>query len=353
MCCDDHFSKCSSKICKNYLLTTLDESVESNKCESYETATFVLENRYLVNSVTCKDLGREIMNAKSCVAKNEVYMDFIPNSNHNCKHSVDQGNSSRINGIEDFYKLTKLPSFLSKLEILNLNGEIQFNDTFSYLKRIETCLIIRNSSAFVNLQMFNSLQSICKGCEWKGSTYKVIIENNENLESLWNPTSKLNTAEGKIYLKGNPKLRDLKDTNGIFKCNFPEISIEIIANKNSALIMTDFDVTTSLSYNLTCEDCDKSFASKVMDKNFDEILELNSWHEYVIQFEINGTQKTDFCSFKTLKSDKIIDDIDIKANFTEIILNWTTARDVDFLKNEGFGYYIAFRNVSKGKNGFL
>lgn len=349
LCCNGPFSKCSSKICKNYFLTTLDESIDSKKCESRKVATFVLENRYLVNSKTCNQLGRSVVDAKKCATPGEIFNDH----KDNCKHLIDH--EIIINGTRDFYNLNLCrPIYLKKLEILNLNGEIQFNETFSYLKSIETCLIIRNSSAFKNLHMFKNLQSICKGCERNGSMYKVIIENNENLESLWNLSSKLNIAEGKTFIKANPKLMNEKDRNGIFKCNFNIIEIDIITKKNSALIMTDFDMMASLSYNLTCEDCNTSFVDiKVMDKNFEEIRGLKSWHQYTVNFIINGTQKTDFCSFKTLQSDKIIENININSNYTEIILNWRTTKYLEYFKLKGFSYYFTFRNISTGEKFYL
>jgi hypothetical protein len=213
----------------------------------------------MVDDETCRSLGREVHEAKFCYLPNENFTGFNLKNAHKCSNAIKEEQSIIFDGTKN--QSCEILKHITRLEILNLNSaaELQRINSLKTLQRIETCLIIRNSSAFTNLHIFKSLQNICKGCEWNGSIYKVILENNENLETLWHSTSKLNTAEGKIYKSGNRKLKEPKDKNGIFKCNFPEISVEIIAKSNSALMITDLDMTMNLTYSLTCEDCNTSF----------------------------------------------------------------------------------------------
>lgn len=86
-----------------------------------------------------------------------------------------------------------------------------------------------------------------------------------------------------------------------------------------------------------------------MNESFIELKQLESAQEHSIHFTINGTHKTDPCSFRTLKNDKILEKIEPDASFTEIYLNWTTSRDVEFLHKEGYLLYTTYKKLARGE----
>lgn len=248
LCNNLNLSDCSSKVCEKFLVTSLEDSSDNKTCNSAHIPGYLeLEKRFKISDEDCTKMGRTNYETDFCILESQrvdqrKYYSFDPDcpEKQNC--------TIFINGTESFENVEccKTPY---AVEIINLQEE--FNETFSKnlskIVKIETCLIIWNSPAITSLHDLRNLKQIDKGCEWNGSNYTIIIENNENLETLLPPQSEINLAQEKILITGNPKL---KDTNGIFRCNFPEFSVQIFAKKDSALIITDFDVTKDAKFSL-------------------------------------------------------------------------------------------------------
>lgn len=86
-----------------------------------------------------------------------------------------------------------------------------------------------------------------------------------------------------------------------------------------------------------------------MQNNFIELTNLSPDKFYKIFFAINDSiNSTENCSFKTMRRNEFIEGLEKVRNFTELKMSWKLTRDESFLKNEGYKFFMTYRNISKG-----
>jgi hypothetical protein len=236
---------CSSKICKDKYLFSKESLSNETRCSSKGGSNMLLLNdRYLVDYDTCKNIKYEAWDGNYCIKQINCQIEAPLKISGKTEIIIDETSLANISENVETPRSCKA----ERIEILNLESNLDLkNLTFilNKIKIIETCLIIRNSSAFFDLSMFKRLESIEKGCELNGLKYQIILEDNENFESFFHENSLLNIADVKIYAENNPKLKDSSKNS---KCTFSEASVDIFVKNNSALIVTDFDMEGNTKY---------------------------------------------------------------------------------------------------------
>lgn len=211
---------------------------DEKQCEGLK-----LEDRYRVSSKKCQEnLTYTVNNAATCSKQQQVEY---------CQNVKDLTFDATIDNNDENIKLVLKSPCVNATEVKILNFEKSTNLTeleniLGKIRKIEKCLTISNSSVIKNFDMFKVLTEI----NGNGSKYKIIIKDNKNFESLWHFKLQSKVGDGKIFLENNPKL---KDSNGIFKCNLPQTSVEIFAKNNSAFIITEFDMEAGTTYAINYE----------------------------------------------------------------------------------------------------
>lgn len=86
-----------------------------------------------------------------------------------------------------------------------------------------------------------------------------------------------------------------------------------------------------------------------MQTNSVELTNLSPNEFYKTFFGMNETTNmTDNCSFKTMRRNEFIEDFESVRNRTELEVRWTLTRDESFLRNEGYKFFMSYRNISRG-----